>query len=63
MGKCIFCVFIIHDINDNKVSFSMEVLKNFSFVKNAIPITNAKFNLMQVIKEAVEEIILVREGN
>ena len=40
----------------------MEVLKNFSFVKKATLITNAKADLMQDIKEAVEELILVKEG-
>lgn len=53
---------ILLDINDNKAAFFMEVLKNFSFVKKATPITNAKANLMQDIKEAVEELILAREG-
>lgn len=40
----------------------MEVLKNFSFVKKVTPISDAKANLMQDIKEAVEELKLVREG-
>ncbi|MBW6484186.1 MAG: hypothetical protein K0B10_14140 [Vicingaceae bacterium] len=53
---------ILLDINDNKVSFFMEVLKNFSFVKKVTPITNAKANLMQDIKEAVEELKLIRAG-
>ncbi len=53
---------ILLDINDNQVSFFMEILKNYSFVKKATPITNAKANLMEDIKEAVEELILVREG-
>lgn len=53
---------ILLDIKDDKASFFMEVLKNFSFVKKATPITNAKANLMQDIKEAVEELILIREG-
>ena len=53
---------ILLDINDNKASFFLEVLKNFSFVKKATPITNAKANLMQDIKETMDELILIREG-
>ena len=40
----------------------MEVLKNFTFVKKAIPLSDAKANLMQDIREAVEELKLVKEG-
>lgn len=50
------------DVNDNKAFFFMEVLKNFSFVKKAIPLSDSKANLMQDIREAVEELKLVREG-
>ena len=53
---------ILLDISDNKASFFMEVLKNFSFVRKATPITNAKADLMQDIREAVEELKLIREG-
>ena len=53
---------ILLDINDNKASFFLEVLKNFSFVKKATPITKAKASLMQDIKEAVGELALVRES-
>lgn len=53
---------ILLDINDNKASFFLEVLKNFSFVKKATPITDVKANLMQDIKDAVDELILIREG-
>ena len=53
---------ILLDINDNKASFFMEVLKNFSFVKKATPISDIKADLMQDIREAVEELRLVREG-
>ncbi|WP_187349891.1 hypothetical protein [Psychroflexus maritimus] len=40
----------------------MEVLKNFSFVKKATQISNAKADLIEDIKDAVEELKLVREG-
>ncbi|MCB9426012.1 MAG: hypothetical protein H6584_03135 [Flavobacteriales bacterium] len=53
---------ILLDISDNKAAFFMEVLKNFSFVKKATPISNAKGNIMQDIKEAVEELKSIREG-
>ena len=53
---------ILLDIKDNKVAFFMEVLKNFTFVKKAIPLSDAKANLMQDIRESVEELKLVKEG-
>lgn len=53
---------ILLEINDNKVSFFMELLKNFSFVKNATPISNSKDNLMQDIREAIEELNLIKQG-
>ncbi len=53
---------LLLDINDNKALFFLEVLKNFSFVKKATPISDAKADLMQDIKEAVEELKLIREG-
>ncbi|QMU66248.1 MAG: hypothetical protein GKR88_19530 [Flavobacteriaceae bacterium] len=53
---------ILLEIQDSKASFFMEVLKNFSFVKKATQISNAKANVMQDIKDAVEELKLVREG-
>lgn len=53
---------IILEINDNKASFFMEVLKNFAFVKSALPISDTKADLMQDIREAVEELKLIREG-
>ena len=53
---------ILLDIKDNKAAFFMEVLKNFSFVKKATPITAAKAELIHDIKEAVEELKLVKEG-
>lgn len=53
---------ILLEINDNKAAFFMELLKSFKFVKKATPLTNAKAELMQDIKEAVEELKLVRTG-
>ena len=53
---------ILLDIKDSKVSFFMEVLKNFSFVNNATAISTTKANLMQDIKESIEELRLAKEG-
>ena len=53
---------ILLDIQDNKASFFMEVLKNFAFVKKATQISDAKADLMQEIREAVEELNLVKNG-
>ena len=53
---------LLLDINDNKAAFFMEVLKNFTFVKDAFPLSDAKANLMRDIREAVEELKLIREG-
>ena len=53
---------ILLDIKDNKASFFMELLKNFSFIEKVTPMSDIKANLMQDIREAVEELRLVREG-
>jgi len=53
---------LLLDINDSKATFFMEMLKHFSFVKAATPITDAKAELMQDIKEAVDELNLVKAG-
>ena len=49
------------DIKDSKASFIMELLSNFSFVK-VQPITNEKALLLNEIKEAVNEINLIKKG-
>ncbi len=53
---------ILLDINDNKAAFFMEILKSFKFVKKATPISDAKADLMQDIRDAVEELKLVKKG-
>jgi len=53
---------ILLEITDNKVTFFMEVLKSFTFVKNATPLSDAKADLMQSIKESVEELKQVKAG-
>lgn len=53
---------VLLDIPDNKAAFFLEVLKSFKFVKKATPLTDAKASIMQDIREAVEELKLVRQG-
>lgn len=52
---------VILDIKDNKAAFVMELLNNLSFVK-ARPLSNENAVLIDEIKEAVEELKLVRRG-
>jgi len=49
------------DIKDNKASFMMELLGNFSFVKIQ-PITKEKALLLNEIKNAVDTVNLVKNG-
>jgi|TARA_R110002096_G_scaffold142273_5_gene297484 hypothetical protein len=53
---------ILLDIQDSKAAFFMELLKNFSFIKKATQISENKAELIMDIKEAVEELKLVKEG-
>ena len=53
---------IILDINDNKVAFFMEIIKNFKFIKKATPISENKAAIIQDVREAVEEMKLVNQG-
>ncbi len=52
---------VLLDIQDSKVPFVMELLKNLSFVK-AKPLTNYKAEVLEGVKEAVEEMQLIKEG-
>jgi hypothetical protein len=52
---------ILLDIPDNKASSLMEVLKSISYVK-ASQITDAKALLIEEIREAVNEMKLIRAG-
>ena len=52
---------LILDIKDDKAAFFMELLKNFSFVK-AKPLTPFKENVLNNIKEAVEEMNMIKAG-
>ncbi len=52
---------VLLDIKDNKAAFVMELLSNLSFVK-AKPLSDENAILINEIKEAVEELKLVRQG-
>jgi len=52
---------VLLDIKDSKAAFVMELLKSFSFV-NAKPLTPYKSEILEGIKEAVEEMKLIKAG-
>lgn len=52
---------ILLEIKDNKASFIMELLNNFSFVK-VKKLTDEKTELISDIREAIEELKLIKEG-
>ena len=53
---------VLLDIPDNKAASLMDVLKSISYIK-AKPLTDAKALLMEEIRDAVEEMKLIRSGN
>ena len=52
---------ILLDIPDNKTSSLLDVLKSISYVK-ARPLTEAKALFMEELRDAVEEMKLIRTG-
>jgi hypothetical protein len=54
-------MYVLLDVKDSKASFIMDLLNNFRFVK-AKPITRAKSQLLEEIKEAVDNVNLVKQG-
>ncbi|MAC94604.1 MAG: hypothetical protein CMC96_03790 [Flavobacteriales bacterium] len=52
---------VLLDIKDNKALHLLEVLKSLPYVKTK-QLTNEKAQLMSDIREAVEEIKLIRQG-
>ena len=52
---------ILLDIKDNKVAFVLELLKNFKFVK-AEPLSPYRADILGSMKQAVEEMNLIKEG-
>jgi len=52
---------VLLDIPDNKAASLMDVLRSISYV-TAKPLTDAKALLMEEIREAVQEMKLIRAG-
>ncbi|MES2428435.1 MAG: hypothetical protein V4560_15755 [Bacteroidota bacterium] len=52
---------VILDIKDDRAPFIMEVLKNLKDVKTK-PITDYKAGVLEGIKEAIEEVKLIKQG-
>jgi hypothetical protein len=52
---------VLLDIKDDKATHLLEVLKGLSYVKTTT-ISNEKALLMEEIKDAVEELKLIRQG-
>lgn len=52
---------VILDIKDSKVPFVMELLKGFSFIKTQ-PLSEEKMRLISEMKEAVDNLKLVKKG-
>jgi len=52
---------VMLDIKDSKAAFVMELLSNLSFVK-ARPLSDENAVLVDEIKEAVEDLKLIRQG-
>ena len=52
---------VLLDIKDSKAMHLLEVLKGLSYVKTKM-ISEEKALLMEEIKEAVEELALIRQG-
>lgn len=52
---------VMLDIKDNKAASLLEVLSGLSYVKT-VPLSEEKALLIKEIKEAVEEMKLIRKG-
>jgi hypothetical protein len=52
---------VLLDIKDTKAAFVMELLQSFSFVK-AKPLSPSKAKVIEDVKEAVEEMRMVKAG-
>lgn len=53
---------VLVEIPDSKAAFGLEVLRNLAFVKKVNPISGEKNLLIQEVKEAVDNLILVKQG-
>lgn len=52
---------LLLEIKDEKAAFIMELLNNFKFVKTKL-LTPYKAEVMEGVKQAVEEMKLINEG-
>jgi hypothetical protein len=52
---------VLLDIKESKVSFVLELLNSLNFVK-VKPLSNEKAELISDLREAVEELNLVKQG-
>ena len=52
---------ILLEVKDNKEAFIMELLNNFKFVK-AKPLTPYKTEVLEGLREAVEEVNQIKAG-
>ena len=52
---------ILLDVKDSKADFFIELLDSFSFVK-VQPLTSHKAKVLSDVKEAVEEMKLIKDG-
>jgi len=52
---------VLLDIKDNKADFMLELLKSFPFVKAKL-LTSHKVEVLEGIKEAVEEMRLIKKA-
>jgi hypothetical protein len=53
---------VLVEIPDSKAVFGLEVLRNLAFVKKVDPLSGEKNLLIKEIKEAVDNLILVKQG-
>ncbi len=52
---------VLLDIKDDKAPFILELLKHFKYVK-AKPLTPYKAEILEGLKESVEQVNLAKEG-
>lgn len=52
---------ILLEVNDEKASFILEVLKNFKDVK-VKPLSSYKAEVLEGVKEALQEVTLIKQG-
>lgn len=52
---------VLLDIKDNRASFFLELLKDFSYVK-AKPLTESDGMFLNELKEAIEEVKQIKAG-